>query len=277
MRYKHRDLRGRRARFDEPLDRLRHRGGFGSLVGIFVECRLRTGVALADQVQLAAGHPSARRGDDPVGQRDHLRRRPVVAFQAHHSGVRKPPREVQQVARCGAGERVDGLVGVADDGQVVAVAQPRRQHPLLQRRHVLVLVDDEAAVAVPELVGDRGVVLDRCRGMQQQVVEVEHGDTVTAGLERLVGRVHRRHLRGVQRDIAGDRRRPPRDTAPGEINDALAHSISPATSRTSSVLSCRPARLAPRATTANLVSSSCQPVSPTTRGQKYRSCRCAAA
>ncbi|EUA07232.1 DNA/RNA helicase, superfamily I domain protein [Mycobacterium xenopi 4042] len=45
----------------------------------------------------------------------------------------------------------------------------------------------------------------------------------------------------------------------GLISDALAHSISPARSRTSSVLGCSPARFAARATTANLLSSSCQP------------------
>jgi hypothetical protein len=51
----------------------------------------------------------------------------------------------------------------------------------------------------------------------------------------------------------------------------LAHSISPARSRTSSVLVFILVRLAARATTANLVSSSSQRVSPTSRGQKYRS------
>ncbi len=75
--------------------------------------------------------------------------------------------------RRGPGERVDGLVGVADDGQVVAVAQPGRKHALLQRGDVLVLVDDEAAVAIAELLGHGGVVLDRGRGVQQQVIEVE--------------------------------------------------------------------------------------------------------
>ena len=75
--------------------------------------------------------------------------------------------------------------------------------------------------------------------------------------------------------------RPAVATAPGYssglIRDALAHSISPAKSRTSSVLTFSLVRLAARATMANLLSSTCQPVSPTTRGQKYRSWRCAAA
>ena len=53
------------------------------------------------------------------------------------------------------------------------------------------------------------------------------------------------------------------------MSDAFAHSISPARSRTSSVLGRIDARFAACATTPNLLSSSSQPVSPTTRGQKY--------
>ncbi len=145
------------------------------------ERRLRARVALADEMQLAARHPAARGGDDPVGQRHHLRGGPVVAFQPHHRGVGKAPREVEQIARRGAGERVDGLVGVADDGQVVAVAEPGVEHPLLQRGDVLILVDDEAAVAVAELLGHRSVVLDRGGGVQQQIVEVQQRHPVAHG------------------------------------------------------------------------------------------------
>ena len=77
------------------LDVLGHRGGLGDLVGVFGERRRRARVALTDQVQLAAGHPAAGGGDDAVGQRHHLRRRAVVAFEAHHGRVGKAPREVE--------------------------------------------------------------------------------------------------------------------------------------------------------------------------------------
>jgi hypothetical protein len=63
-------------------------------------------------------------------------------------------------------------VGVADDAQVVAPAEPGVEQPLLQRRDVLVLVDDERAVARPELLRHPGVLLERPGGQQQQVVEV---------------------------------------------------------------------------------------------------------
>ncbi len=202
----HRDLRGCGARLDESLDVLGHRGGLGDLVGVFGERGLRTGVALADQVQLATGHPAAGGGDDAVGQRHHLRGGPVVTLEAHHCGVGKAPREVQQILRRGAGERIDGLVGVADDREVVAVAQPCVEHTLLQRGDVLVFVDHEAAVPVAELLGDRRVVLDGGGGVQQQVVEVQQRRPVAAGLERLVPRVHRRDLGRVERDVTAGRR-----------------------------------------------------------------------
>ncbi len=153
-------------------------------------------------MQLAAGHPAARRGDHLVGQRHHLRSGTVVALQADHGRVGEAAGEVEQVARRGAGERVDGLVGVADDGEVVAVTEPGVEHPLLQRGDVLVLVDHEAAVAVAELLGHGRVVLDRGRGVQQQVVEVQQRDAVAVGLELLVAGVDGGHLLGVQRDVA---------------------------------------------------------------------------
>ena len=99
------------------------------LVGMLGERRVRPGVALPDEMQLAACHPAAGGGDHAVGERHHLRGGPVVTLQAHHRGVGKPPGEVEQVARRGAGERVDGLVGVADDGEVVAARRARRRAP----------------------------------------------------------------------------------------------------------------------------------------------------
>ena len=142
-------------------------GGLGDLVGVLAERRRRPGGALADQVQLAARHPAARDRDDPVGERHHLRGGAVVTLQSDDRGFGESPGEIEQVARRGAGERVDGLVGVTDDGEVVAVAEPGVKHPLLQRCDVLILVNHEAAVAVTELLSDRRVVLDRGGSVQQ--------------------------------------------------------------------------------------------------------------
>ncbi len=86
--------------------------------------------------------------------------------------------------------------------------EPRVEHPLLQRGDVLVFVDHEAAVPVPELLRDGRVVLDRGRGVQQQIVEVEQRGAVPVRLEPLVVVVDLGDGARVHRDVAagpGDR------------------------------------------------------------------------
>jgi hypothetical protein len=106
---------------------------------------------------------------------------------------------------CGSGERINGLVRIADDRQVVAIAEPGVEHPLLQRCDVLVFIDDEAAVAVAELARDGGVVLDRGGRVQQQIVEVQQRGAVATRLHCLVAGVDGRHLRGVERNVTSRR------------------------------------------------------------------------
>ena len=144
--------------------------GFFRLVG--VKRRLWAGGPDALQFQAGAGRAVLSLGDDPVGQVRDLRRGAVVALQLDHRGVVVGAGEIQQVFRRGAGKRVDGLVGVAHHGEIVALAQPRVEHPLLQRGDVLVLVHDEGAVLVAELVGDRRGVFQSPGEVEQQVVEV---------------------------------------------------------------------------------------------------------
>jgi hypothetical protein len=57
--------------------------------------------------------------------------------------VREPPREAQEVLGRSAGERVDRLVAVADDTEVVALAEPPVEQRDLQRVQVLKLVHRE--------------------------------------------------------------------------------------------------------------------------------------
>ena len=94
-------------------------------------------------------------------------------MQAHDDGLREAAPEPEQVLGRRAGEGVDRLVRVADHAQVVAVAEPRVEQPLLQRRDVLVLVDHEVPVAAADLLRDVGHLLQRPGHDQQQVGEVE--------------------------------------------------------------------------------------------------------
>ena len=112
-------------------------------------------------------------GDQPVGEREDLRGAAVVLAQAHDARAGVSVREGRQVLAAGAGEAVDRLVGVADDAQVAAIAQPQAQQILLEPIRVLVLVDAEPAVAPMrqrQRVGIGLVQLDRQR---QHVLEVD--------------------------------------------------------------------------------------------------------
>src|SRR5699024_11406533 len=80
----------------------------------------------------------------------------------------------------------DRLVALPVPREVVARPQPRGQETLLGGGDVLELVDDEAAVAVPELLSDRRDLLQQVRHVPQQVVEVEQSHRA-GDLEILVG------------------------------------------------------------------------------------------
>ena len=110
--------------------------------------------------------------------------------------------EAFEVAGIGAGERVDGLIGVAHRGELRAVAEPRPQQSPLRGAGVLELVDEEVTEA-PALRGaELRVAFHRVRAPRDEVVEV--GEAATA-LLLLVGREHPGHLgRGARGSAPGD-------------------------------------------------------------------------
>ncbi len=126
-----------------------------------------------------------------------------------------PLHEPGQVIRGRAGEGVDRLVLVADDAQVVALAEPQLQEPLLERVRVLVLVDAEPAFPGADRRAGIGVDLEEVDRLDQEVVEV---DAPGPGLGPLVvdedagdqvGRDRRLAARGRRGPVVGARRDPP--------------------------------------------------------------------
>ncbi len=110
----------------------------------------------------------------PVREGEHLRRRAVVLLQPDDGGVRETVGDAEQVLGSGAGERVDGLVVVADDAEVVPIAQPEVEQRLLQQVHVLVLVDGEGAVLGLEGGAHVSLTLEQLDGALEQILEIEH-------------------------------------------------------------------------------------------------------
>ena len=196
----------------ERPDRLRHPGQFG-LVG-----REASDLGLGpwrdgrheafrwprrdSGKSLVSCHPAS--SEDAIGEREDLGRRAVVGLQPHDARARVALREADQVVARGAGERVDRLVLVADDSQVLAAAEPGVEEGRLERVGVLVFVHGEPAISVADLGGDRGVGLDQPDRQFEHVLEI---DPAGARLGGLVPAVETGHQVRWQRCVAvvGDR------------------------------------------------------------------------
>ena len=104
----------------------------------------------------------------------HLRRRPIVEVELEVLAAGEVPVEVLEEARVGAREAVDRLGHVADDAEVVAFAQPRRDETDREPARILELVDEQVPEPPALGGGEHLVGLDRMCGPPEQVVEVEH-------------------------------------------------------------------------------------------------------
>ena len=92
--------------------------------------------------------------------------------------------EVEDVAQVGAAPRVDALVVVADDGQVLALAGEQADPQVLGAVGVLVLVDVQVAPAILVVRQHAGRLLEQPHGLVEQVVEVERAGRLEARLVR---------------------------------------------------------------------------------------------
>ncbi|CAH0327014.1 hypothetical protein SRABI128_05707 [Microbacterium sp. Bi128] len=197
----HGDLARRCSGVEEFTDPRGDSGGLRLVIRAFGEPRHRARRPLRYELQRrgpggvrhrAAAAPA---GEEVVGEPDDLGRGPVVPDQLNDVGLGIHRFEPEQVLRGGAGEGVDGLAGVAHDAELVASAEPQLQEPLLQRRDVLVLVDDEVPVLFPDGRCHLWVLLQDPHGDQQHVLEV---DDVAVGLDVLIGLEDPCHGRQVE-------------------------------------------------------------------------------
>src|SRR6476469_891163 len=138
-------------------------------------------------------------------------------MQPDDDSAREPAGKRQEVLGCRPGKRVDRLVRITDDAQVVPTAQPGFEQPLLHGRDVLVFVDDEMPIPGTDLLGDVRVLLDRAGHAEEQVGEVEPTDPA---LGRLVLGVDGGHWRG-RRGLRTTYRTWPGPGVPGPPEDRL--------------------------------------------------------
>ena len=172
--------------------------GLGPLVG--ESAQHDCGARRADAAQVGAG------AADVAGRRDDLRGAAVVATQADDGDAPDHIGQSVEESPVGAVPPVDRLHRVADDEDVGAPAPDRVEEAVLQRVHVLGLVDEEVSEAPAGGLREVGVRGHRVEHPQDEVVEIDHA---AALLERLVAAVDVGDLGGAARDpatVAGDRR-----------------------------------------------------------------------
>ena len=127
---------------------------------------------------------------EPVRERQHLRRRAVVLLEPDDQRVREALRDAEQMRRARAGEPVDRLEVVADDAEVITLAEPQVEQGLLEQVDVLVLVDRERPVLRAEGIARAGIALEEVDREREQILEVDHP---FRGLARLVVAVDAEH------------------------------------------------------------------------------------
>src|SRR5262249_43392889 len=128
-----------------------------------------------------AQHPpryQGGRGDGLERTANDDRGRPVVARQVGGRGPRVVRAETQEEAHIRAAEAVDGLVGVADDGEPRAVAAQQAEQRVLAGIDVLIFVNAYQPPAFAQRFGQRRLTAQQRRRQLDQAVEV---DEVAAG------------------------------------------------------------------------------------------------
>ncbi len=93
-------------------------------------------------------------------------------------------RERSEVVRGGAPPLVDGLVGIAHGGHRRAVGEKCLEEPPLGGVGVLVLVEEDRSVLLPDPLDDEGMGLDQLHGPGDEVAVVEHAQPP---LRRVIG------------------------------------------------------------------------------------------
>ena len=153
---------------------MRYVRGFLGRVTETLNPRRQTNRSLALQwAQIALTSPQA------IGITYNLLSASVVASQFHYGGVFVTVGKGLQERTACSGERINGLVGVAHDANIVAVAQPSIQKRMLKRRDVLVLIHREKAVLLVHVSQRPRLGAQQTQAKNQHVFEV---DLVRGGL-----------------------------------------------------------------------------------------------
>ena len=151
------------------------RGHAGRLVGVRAVHGAADPHAIpAAGIQLQVIGPVRRRPQDAVRAPHDLRGRTVVHGQIDVGRQRgELIGEPQQIVTARPRERVDRLRGIAHHAHVPVIPQPQPHQPMLQRRHILVLVHRQPADRGADGGADLREPVQQVAGNQQDVVEID--------------------------------------------------------------------------------------------------------
>ena len=107
-----------------------------------------------------------------IGQLNDLGSGAVVANQIDAFSARMIGNEVEEVVSSRTCIRVNGLVRISHDAYIISIAKPQFKQPMLQRRNVLVFVDNEMSVPSPNLLSDVTVLNQQSHRAQQNIVQI---------------------------------------------------------------------------------------------------------
>ena len=107
-----------------------------------------------------------------IGQPDDLRGRTIVPDQVDTFRTRMICHEIHQVVSTCTSVGVNGLVGIPDNAHIIAVAEPQLEQSVLERRNILILVDDEVLIAGADFLRDVPVLDHHSDGTQQDVIQI---------------------------------------------------------------------------------------------------------
>ena len=138
--------------------------------------------------------------DQPMARREDRREGAVVASQDDVADARVALRELEDVADRGAAERVDGLIVVADDRDVVVAFREQRHEFRLRPVRVLELVDEDVAEPVLDLLARGRRLAQQPQRKVDLVAEIDEPGRVQ---QLLVARVRAGQLLLAGREVSG--------------------------------------------------------------------------
>ena len=131
------------------------------------------GLARAELAPEILRHAVAVVRDDGVRGLQDAVGRAVVLLEREDLSASEVLLELEDVADVGAAERIDGLVGIADDADVAVLAAEELKQPVLRVVRILVLVDEDVAERLLPAFPSLGEPLEHLDGQHEQVVEVD--------------------------------------------------------------------------------------------------------